>query len=71
MAANEVRNNTPVVKGTRISVHSIHGRIDHGDTIGDVLEENPDLPRDAIEAALAYARANPLVGRPGGRPWQA
>ena len=67
----DIKGGTPVVKGTRISVYSIHGRIGHGDTIEDVLEDNPDLPRDAIEAALAYARANPLVGRPGGRPWQA
>ena len=67
----DIKGGTPVVKGTRLSVYSIHGRIDHGDTIEDVLEDNPDLPRDAIEAALAYARANPLVGRPGGRPWQA
>lgn len=67
----DIKGGTPVVKGTRISVYSIQGRIGHGDTIEDVLEDNPDLPRDAIEAALAYARANPLVGRPGGRPWQA
>ena len=67
----EIMGGTPVVKGTRISVYSIHGRISHGDTVEDVLEDNADLPRDAIEAALAYARANPLVGRPGGRPWQA
>ncbi|MGA2128184.1 MAG: DUF433 domain-containing protein [Xanthobacteraceae bacterium] len=66
-----IKGGTPVVKGTRVSVYSIRGRIDHGDTVEDVLEDNPDLPRDAIEAALAYARANPLIGRPGGRPWQA
>ena len=67
----DIKGGTPVIKGTRMSVYSVRGRIDHGDSIEDVLEENPDLPRDAIEAAVAYARANPLVGRPGGKPWRA
>lgn len=67
----DIMGGTPVIRGTRLSVYSVLGRIGHGDGIDDVLEDNPDLPRDAIEAALAYARANPLVGRPAGRPWQA
>jgi uncharacterized protein (DUF433 family) len=66
----EIKGGTPVIKGTRMSVYSLRGRIDHGDSIEDVQEDNPDLPREAIEAALAYARANPLVGRPGAKPWQ-
>jgi uncharacterized protein (DUF433 family) len=66
----EIKGGTPVIKGTRMSVYSVRGRIDHGDSIEDVLEDNPDVPREAIEAALTYARANPLVGRPGGRPWR-
>ena len=67
----EIKGGMPVIKGTRISVYSVRGRIDHGDSIDDVPNDNPDLPRDAIEAALAYARANPLVGRPGEKPWRA
>jgi uncharacterized protein (DUF433 family) len=66
----EIKGGTPVIKGTRVSVYSVHGRIDHGDSVEDVLEDNPDLPREAVEAALAYARANPLVGRPGEKPWR-
>jgi uncharacterized protein (DUF433 family) len=65
-----IKGGTPVIRGTRLSVYAVSGRLDHGDSIDDVLEDNPDLPRDAIEAALVYARANPLVGRPGGRPWK-
>jgi uncharacterized protein (DUF433 family) len=65
---SEIKGGLPVIKGTRMSVYSVHGRIDHGDSIEDVLEDNPDLPREAIEAALAYARANPLIGRPGEKP---
>lgn len=64
-----IKGGTPVIRGTRMTVYAILGRIDHGDTADDILAENPDLSRDAIEAAVIYARTHPLVGRPGGRPW--
>jgi uncharacterized protein (DUF433 family) len=64
-----IKGGTPVIRGTRMTVYAILGRIDHGDTVDDILAENPDLTRDAIEAAVIYARTHPLVGRPGGRPW--
>jgi uncharacterized protein (DUF433 family) len=67
----DIKGGTPVIKGTRMSVYAVQGRIDHGDSIEDIVEDNPDLPLDSIEAAIAYARANPPVGRPGGKPWQA
>ena len=65
----EIKGGTPVVRGTRMTVYSVLGRIDHGDTVADILADNPDLSRKAIEAAIIYARAHPLMGRPGGRPW--
>jgi uncharacterized protein (DUF433 family) len=67
----QVMGGTAVIRGTRMTVYSVAGRVAHGDSIDSILEDNPDLCRDAVEAALAFARANPLVGRPGGRPWQA
>jgi uncharacterized protein (DUF433 family) len=67
----DIKGGTPVIRGTRMSVYSVAGRVDHGDTLDEILKENPDLKREALEAALAYARANPPVGRPAGRPWQA
>jgi uncharacterized protein (DUF433 family) len=42
---------------------------EHGDTIEDIVAENPDISREAVEAAIIYARTHPLMGRPGGRPW--
>ena len=66
----KVKGGTPVIKGTRVSVYSVAGRLDHGESVDDIVKDNPDLPRDAIEAAAAYARANPLVGRPGARLWR-
>jgi uncharacterized protein (DUF433 family) len=64
-----IMGGTPVIRGTRMTVYSVLGRVDHGDTVEDVLADNPDLSRKAIEAAIIYARTHPLLGRPGGRPW--
>ncbi len=55
--------------GARMTACSVLGRVDHGDTTDDILAENPDLAREALEAAVTYARTHPLMGRPGGRPW--
>jgi uncharacterized protein (DUF433 family) len=51
-----------------MTVYSVLGRVNHGGTIDDILAENPDLPREALEAAVTYARTHPLIGRRGGRP---
>jgi len=64
-----IKGGTPVIRGTRMTVHSVLGRIEHGETVDDILDDNPDLSREAIEAAIIYARTHPLIGRPGGRPW--
>jgi uncharacterized protein (DUF433 family) len=65
----EIKGGTPVIRGTRMTVYAVLGRVDHGETIDDILADNPDLTREALEAAINYARSHPLVGRPGGRPW--
>jgi uncharacterized protein (DUF433 family) len=64
-----VKGGTPVIRGTRMTVYSVLGRVEHGDTIDDIVADNPDLSRRALEAAIIYARTHPLMGRPGGRPW--
>jgi uncharacterized protein (DUF433 family) len=66
---DEILGGTPVIRHTRMSVHAILGRVTNGDTVEDIHADNPDIGRDAIEAAIIYARSHPLVGRPGGRPW--
>jgi|SRR5579885_500509 len=48
---------TPVIRGSRVNVFSVFGRVQHGETISDIRADNPDLPRKAIEAALIYDRA--------------
>lgn len=64
-----VKGGTPIVRGTRMTVYSVLGRIEHGDTVDDVLADNPDLQREAIDAAIIYARTHPLIARRGGKPW--
>ncbi len=59
-----IKGGLPVIKGTRITVHSVESRLVHGDSLDDIAAENPDLPREAFEAAVLFARANPLPGRP-------
>lgn len=66
----EIQGGTPVIRGTRITVYSVLGALDDGDTIDMFVEDNPDLPREAFEAAAAYARENPFVEDPYGKPWR-
>lgn len=66
----EILGGTPVIGGTRIPVYAVLGRLRHGDTLEDLLDDYPHVPRDAFRAAEIYAAANPLRGRPSGRPWR-
>ena len=42
----------PVVAGTRVTVESILERMAAGETIEQVLDANPRLTRESIQAAL-------------------
>ena len=55
----------PIIRGTRIPVHSVEGRVRAGDSLDDIIAENHDVPREAFEAALLFAKTHPLAGRPG------
>ena len=66
----ETLGGTPVIRGTRITVYSVLGRLQDGDSVADLVADNPNIPREAFEAAVIFARAHPLRGRPGGRPWR-
>jgi uncharacterized protein (DUF433 family) len=43
------------IRGMRIPVSVIVGQIAHGSTHDEVLREYPDLEREDVEQALAYA----------------
>jgi uncharacterized protein (DUF433 family) len=64
-----IMGGTPVLRGTRMTVYSVLGRIEHGETVDDILADNPDLERETIEAAITYARSHPPIGRQSGRSW--
>jgi len=46
----------PVVVGTRITVELILEKLAAGETIEQILDEHPRLTREAIWAALAFAK---------------
>lgn len=46
----------PVVAGTRITVELLLEKLAAGETIEQLLEAHPRLTREAIQAALAFAR---------------
>jgi len=46
----------PVVAGTRITVELILEKLAAGETIEQILDEHPRLTREAIWAALAFAK---------------
>ena len=45
----------PVIAGTRISVELILEKLAAGETLEQILESHPQLNREAIQAALAFA----------------
>lgn len=65
----EIRQGEPVISRTRIPVRAVAARVKGGETIDDLLEDYPEVPREAFEAALIYAQAHPRRGRPA-RPWR-
>lgn len=66
----DILGGTPVIKGMRLSVYAMPGRLDGGDSIDAIMDDHPDLGREAVETALLDARTHPPVGRRGGRHWK-
>lgn len=71
VADEAILGGTPVIRGTRLTVYAVLGRLEGGDTIADLVEDYPDIPPAAFHAAETYARTHPQRGRPSGRPWRA
>lgn len=46
----------PVVAGTRITVELILEKLSAGETVEQILQAHPRLTREAIQAALAFAK---------------
>ncbi|MGJ0531914.1 DUF433 domain-containing protein [Methylocystis sp.] len=58
----EIKGGMLVIKGTRITVHAVKARLLNGDSLDEIAAENPDLPREALAAAVLFAKAHPLPG---------
>jgi|TARA_Y100000310_G_scaffold173296_1_gene173479 uncharacterized protein (DUF433 family) len=47
----------PIIKGTRITVEAIVGRVAEGMAFDEILEDFPYITEDDIKAALMYAQS--------------
>lgn len=50
-----IRFGKPIVKGTRLTVAEIMNMLANGDSVGDILQEYPQLTQDDLRACFAYA----------------
>lgn len=69
VSAKDILGGTPVIKGTRMPVHSVLARLDAGESLEEIHEDNPDISIDALQTAAFYAKTNPVQGRPKMRSW--
>jgi uncharacterized protein (DUF433 family) len=51
----DIHHGEPCIKGTRVPVAIIVGSMADGMSIDEILNEYPQLKRESIQAALAYA----------------
>ena len=60
----EILSGTPVVRGTRVPVHSVAALLDGGTPVKEILQAYPSLTESQVELASIYAKAVPQRGRP-------
>jgi uncharacterized protein (DUF433 family) len=59
-----IKGGEPVIRGSRVSVHTLAARIAEGEDEAVLDEDFPQIPAEAREVAVIYAHANPRRGRP-------
>jgi uncharacterized protein (DUF433 family) len=60
----ETKGGEPVIRGTRLTTRAVTARLERGDTMAELAEDYPYIPREALEAAAIYGRTHPRQGRP-------
>ena len=55
VADPEVMMGKPVIRGTRITVELILEKLAAGESVEQILDAHPQLSREAVSAALAFA----------------
>lgn len=64
-----VMGGEPVIRGTRVPVRDLAELIELGESPHVLAEDFPQVPEQAYELAVQWARANPRRGRPAA-PWR-
>ncbi len=52
---SDIHHGEPSIKGTRVPVSMIVGSVADGMTFDEILDAYPQLKKESIQAALAYA----------------
>lgn len=61
---------TPCIRDSRMNIYAIAARFNGGETAEEILDGYPDLPVEAVLAAVRYAAEHPQVEHPDGKPWR-
>jgi uncharacterized protein (DUF433 family) len=60
----EIKAGEPVIKGSRVGVHTLAERIAAGESATALDEDVPHIPQEARDVAVQFAPVNPRRGRP-------
>ena len=60
----KIRGGEPVIRGTRVPIRGLAKQVEAGETIEVLREDYPNIPDEAFDFAVLWARANPRRGRP-------
>ncbi len=62
-----LRGGEPVIRGSRVGVHTLAERVAHGESDEILDRDMPHIPNEAREVAVRYAKTHPRRGRPAAR----
>jgi len=54
----QVCGGEPVIKGTRVTVRTIFASLAEGASVDEIVADFPTVPREAVQAMIAYAAAS-------------
>jgi uncharacterized protein (DUF433 family) len=63
-ANRKVQRGEPVIRGMRVTIHTIAEIARQGTPTEEIFRHYPTLDEQQVEAAVLYAKAHPRRGRP-------